>query len=93
VVSQTEASLEFWRTAHHLDLFHYQALSKFWERVMIITKDDCEDFINKVYTMRSLQKQYFKSRSIDTLRQSIVAELTVDKAIQEFIEYKQTSLF
>ncbi|MCA2830096.1 MAG: hypothetical protein IM560_19010 [Pseudanabaena sp. M085S1SP2A07QC] len=51
------------------------------------------EFYELVFNMRSLQKQYFKSRSIDTLRQSIVAELTVDKAIQEFIEYKQTSLF
>ncbi|MEA5489303.1 MULTISPECIES: hypothetical protein [Pseudanabaena] len=61
---------------------------------MIITKTDCEDFINKVSLMRSLQKQYFKSRNIDILRQSKAAELAVDKAIQEFTATsKQTSLF
>ena len=61
---------------------------------MIITKEDCENFINKVANMRSLQKQYFKSdRSMETLRQSKAAELAVDKAIQEFISHKQTSLF
>lgn len=61
---------------------------------MIITKDDCEEFIKKVALMRSLQKQYFKSRSIDTLRQSKAAEVAVDKAIQEFTATsKQQSLF
>jgi hypothetical protein len=51
------------------------------------------EFVELVFNMRSLQKQYFKCRSIDILRQSKAAELAVDKAIQEFIEYKQTSLF
>ena len=51
------------------------------------------EFYELVYTMRSLQKQYFKSKSIDILRKSKAAEPAVDKAIQEFIEYKQTSLF
>ncbi len=62
---------------------------------MVITKEDCEDFINKVAEMRSLQKQYFKSeRSMDILRQSKAAELAVDKAIQEFTATsKQQSLF
>ena len=60
---------------------------------MIITKEDSEDFINKVATMRSLQRQYFKSRDIDILRKSKAAETTVDRAIQEFISHKQTSLF
>lgn len=61
---------------------------------MIITKEDCVDFITKVAKMRSLQRQYFKSRSIDILRESKAAELAVDKAIQEFTSTsKQTSLF
>jgi hypothetical protein len=51
------------------------------------------EFYDLVYTMRSLQKQYFKSRNIDILRQSKAAELAVDKAIQEFIHHKQQSLF
>lgn len=60
---------------------------------MIITKDDCKKFINKVAEMRSLQKQYFKTRSPDILRQSKAAEVEVDRAIQEFTSHKQTSLF
>ncbi len=44
-----------------------------------------QEFIAAVAQMRSLQKQYFKSRSIDILRQSKAAELAVDKAIQEFL--------
>ncbi len=52
-----------------------------------------QEFIAAVVTMRSLQRQYFKSRSIDILRQSKAAELAVDKAIQEFTSNKQTSLF
>jgi hypothetical protein len=53
-----------------------------------------EDFVSLVFKMRSLQKQYFKSRSMDILRQSKAAELAVDKAIQEFTSTsKQTSLF
>jgi len=52
------------------------------------------EFYELVYTMRSLQKQYFKSRSIDILRQSKAAEHKVDKAIQEFTaKSKQGSLF
>jgi hypothetical protein len=61
---------------------------------MIITKEDCVDFITKVAKMRSLQRQYFKTRSIDILRESKAAELAVDKAIQEFTSTsKQQSLF
>ena len=52
-----------------------------------------EEFIAAVANMRSLQRQYFKSRDIDILRQSKAAELAVDKAIQEFTSHKQTSLF
>lgn len=52
-----------------------------------------QEFIELVAKMRSLQKQYFKSKSIDILRQSKAAELEVDKAIQEFTSHKQTSLF
>ena len=53
-----------------------------------------QEFISLVAEMRSLQKQYFKSRSMDILRQSKAAELAVDKAIQEFTSTsKQTSLF
>lgn len=61
---------------------------------MIIAEEDCEDFINKVANMRSLQRQYFKSRSFDILHQSKAAELAVDKAIQGFTATsKQQSLF
>lgn len=60
---------------------------------MIIVKEDCEDFINKVAEMRSLQKQYFKSRSPEILKQSKAAEAAVDKAIREFTSHKQPSLF
>lgn len=74
-------------------LLYIQVLSKFWERAMIITKEDCEDFINKVAKMRLLQKQYFKTRSPDILQQSKIAEAIVDKAIQEFTSHKQQSLF
>lgn len=53
-----------------------------------------QEFIAAVEHMRSLQKQYFKSRDMDILRQSKAAELAVDKAIQEFTATsKQTSLF
>ena len=52
-----------------------------------------QEFIELVAKMRSLQKQYFKSKSIDILRQSKAAELEVDQAIQEFTSHKQTSLF
>jgi len=53
-----------------------------------------EDFVSLVFKMRSLQKQYFKSRDMGILRQSKAAELAVDKAIQEFTSTsKQTSLF
>ncbi len=52
------------------------------------------EFVSLVATMRSLQKQYFKSRDMDILRQSKAAELAVDRAIQEFTSTsKQTSLF
>jgi len=52
------------------------------------------EFIAAVAKMRSLQREYFKSRSIEILRQSKSAELAVDKAIQEFTSTsKQTSLF
>ena len=61
---------------------------------MIITKDDCENFISLVAEMRSLQKEYFKSRNPDILRQSKAAEAQVDKAIQGFTSTsKQQSLF
>ena len=53
-----------------------------------------EEFISLIAHMRSLQRQYFKSRSFDILHQSKAAELTVDKAIQEFTATsKQQSLF
>ena len=53
-----------------------------------------EEFISLIANMRSLQKEYFKSRSMDILRQSKAAELAVDRAIQEFIATsKQQSLF
>ena len=53
-----------------------------------------QEFIFLVAEMRSLQKEYFKSRSIDILRQSKAAELAVDRAIQEFTATsKQQSLF
>ena len=52
------------------------------------------EFIALVAEMRSLQKQYFKSRNVDILRQSKAAELVVDRAIQEFQSTsKQHSLF
>lgn len=53
-----------------------------------------QEFIELVAKMRSLQKQYFKTKSIDILRQSKAAELEVDQAIQEFTSTsKQQSLF
>lgn len=52
-----------------------------------------QEFIAAVANMRSLQRQYFKSRSIDILRESKAAELQVDRAIQEFTSHKQQSLF
>ena len=52
-----------------------------------------QEFVSLVANMRSLQREYFKSRNIDILRQSKAAELEVDRAIQEFIHHKQTSLF
>jgi hypothetical protein len=52
-----------------------------------------QEFISLVAEMRSLQKQYFKSRNPSILQQSKAAELAVDKAIQEFTSHKQTSLF
>lgn len=53
-----------------------------------------QEFMSLVAKMRSLQKQYFKSRSFDILHQSKAAELAVDKAIQEFTATsKQQSLF
>lgn len=53
------------------------------------------EFYELVYNMRRLQKQYFKSkpRDMDILRESKAAETAVDRAVQDFIEYKQTSLF
>jgi hypothetical protein len=51
-----------------------------------------QEFIAAVKQMRSLQKQYFKSRNMDILRESKAAEVAVDKAIQEFTSHKQTSL-
>lgn len=58
-----------------------------------IEQCDIHEFIAAVEQMRSLQKQYFKSKSIDILHQSKAAEVAVDKAIQEFTSHKQTSLF
>lgn len=59
-----------------------------------MTNEEFEEFTALVAKMRSLQKQYFKTRSIDILRESKAAELAVDKAIQEFTSTsKQTSLF
>ena len=53
-----------------------------------------EEFISLIANMRSLQKEYFKSRSMDILRQSKAAELAVDRAIQEFTATsKQQSIF
>lgn len=59
-----------------------------------MTHQEFEKFVAAVEHMRSLQKQYFKSRDMDILRQSKAAELAVDKAIQEFTATsKQQSLF
>jgi len=59
-----------------------------------MTHQEFEKFVAAVEQMRSLQKQYFKSRSIDILRQSKAAEHKVDKAIQGFTaKSKQGSLF
>ncbi|MFM7886628.1 MAG: hypothetical protein ACKPCM_08060 [Pseudanabaena sp.] len=53
-----------------------------------------QEFIAAVAKMRELQKQYFKTKNIDILRESKAAEIEVDKAIQEFTSTsKQTSLF
>lgn len=58
-----------------------------------IEQCDSQEFIAAVTKMRSLQKQYFKSRDPDILKQSKAAEVEVDRAIQEFTSHKQTSLF
>lgn len=59
-----------------------------------IEQCDIQEFIAAVAEMRSLQREYFKSKSIDILRKSKAAELQVDRAIQEFTSTsKQTSLF
>lgn len=52
-----------------------------------------QEFVAAVEQMRSLQRQYFKSRDMDILHQSKAAELQVDRAIQEFTSHKQQSLF
>lgn len=53
-----------------------------------------QEFIAAVATMRSLQRQYFKTRDMDILRQSKAAELEVDRAIQKFTSTsKQGKLF
>ena len=57
-----------------------------------IEQCDIQEFIAAVEQMRSLQKQYFKSRDPDILRQCKAAEAEIDKAIQEFTSHKQTSL-
>lgn len=51
------------------------------------------EFYELVFNMRSLQKQYFKSRSPDILRQSKAAKVEANRTIQEFTSHKQTSLF
>ena len=43
------------------------------------------DFILLVKSMREAQKQYFKTRNKDTLRQSISLEAEVDSYIQEYL--------
>ena len=44
-----------------------------------------EDFVLLVKSMRTAQKQYFKTRNKDTLRQSISLEAEVDSYIQEYL--------
>lgn len=70
-----------------------QMKSPFKPMTHFIEQCDIKEFIAAVAEMRSLQKQYFKSKSIDILRESKAAELAVDKAIQEFTSHQQTSLF
>jgi hypothetical protein len=53
-----------------------------------------EEFIALVAKMRSLQKQYFKTRDRSTLEKSKSVEIQVDAAIAELTQTaKQTLLF
>jgi len=68
-------------------------LDKFLEIYCLKEQCNSQEFIAAVGQMRSLQQQYFKSRSPEILKQAKAAEAAVDKAIQEFTSHKQTSLF
>lgn len=43
------------------------------------------DFIRLVASMRQAQKEYFRTRSKDVLRQSIDLEKQVDRAVEEYL--------
>jgi hypothetical protein len=68
-------------------------MTKSFNEMPFIEQCDIQEFIAAVEQMRSLQRQYFKSRNPEILKQSKAAEAVVDKAIQEFTSHKQTSLF
>ena len=50
---------------------------------------DLKEFIYLVRQMRSAQKQYFKTRNKDTLRESIGLEARVDSFIEEYLNSQE----
>lgn len=44
---------------------------------------DINNFISTVESMRNAQKEYFRTRNKEVMKQSIILEKTVDKMIEE----------
>ena len=52
-----------------------------------------KEIITAVKAMREAQKEYFRTRSHDSLRKSKALEKRVDDMIEEFFNPKQLGLF
>lgn len=54
---------------------------------------DDNQFFSKVCAMRKFQKQYFKTRDVQVLRQSKAVEKEIDDEIAARFAAKQTNIF